>query len=116
MHFYMDNNISDEEIIAAVKQLSSEKSPGPDGYIGAFFKQCWDIIGHDVTVALRVLFPQGQMLELTQLSKHHSPKKDSAQGISDFRPISVMHSVTELLGNVPANRLALLLDLLVSRS
>jgi hypothetical protein len=57
MHFHLDNNISDEEIIAVVKQLSSEKSPGPDGYIGVFFKQCWDIIGHDVTIALRVLFP-----------------------------------------------------------
>jgi hypothetical protein len=38
-----------------VKQLSSEMSPGPDRYIGTFFKQCWDIIGHDVT--LRDLFP-----------------------------------------------------------
>jgi hypothetical protein len=29
-----------------------EKAPGPDGYIGAFYNKCWDIIKTDVVAAL----------------------------------------------------------------
>jgi hypothetical protein len=37
----LDRAISEKEIHAAVMQSASEKSPGPDGYIGAFYKVCW---------------------------------------------------------------------------
>jgi hypothetical protein len=42
--------------------------------------------------------------------------KDGAQDISDFCPISVMHSVAKLMEKVLANRLAPLLDSLVFHS
>jgi hypothetical protein len=35
---------------------ASEKAPGPDGYIGAFYKVCWDIIKSDVIAAIKENF------------------------------------------------------------
>jgi hypothetical protein len=115
---HLDSNISDEKIIAAVKQLPSEKSPGPDGFIGAFFKQCWDIIGHDVKATLRDLFALKDKCWILLNSANITllSKKDGAQEIGDYRPISVMHNVVKLLGKILANQLAPLLDILVSHS
>jgi hypothetical protein len=45
-----------EEIHIVVLQSANEKAPDPDGYIGAFFKACWDIIKHDMTAALTEIF------------------------------------------------------------
>jgi hypothetical protein len=35
-----------------IKSLPSQKSPGPDGYIGIFFKVRWNIIKSDIMAAL----------------------------------------------------------------
>jgi hypothetical protein len=39
---------SEEEVRNAINLMPSDKAPGPDGYTGAFFKKCWDIIKVDV--------------------------------------------------------------------
>jgi hypothetical protein len=41
-------------------------------------------------------------------------KKEIAQSIDDYKPISVMHRVSKILGKILANRLAPLMDGLVS--
>jgi hypothetical protein len=45
-----------DEIRRTVFSMSSDNAPGPDGYMSAFFKTCWDIIGNDLTVALNCLY------------------------------------------------------------
>ncbi|XP_019168334.1 PREDICTED: uncharacterized protein LOC109164037 [Ipomoea nil] len=40
----------EEEIKAAVFQMSSVSAAGPDGFSGAFYKACWDIIRADVVL------------------------------------------------------------------
>jgi hypothetical protein len=37
-----------EELKVAVDDLHAEKSPGPDGFIGGFYKKCWHIISADL--------------------------------------------------------------------
>ena len=39
---------TEEEIDAVVKDLPTDKSPGPDGFNNEFLKSCWDIIKGDV--------------------------------------------------------------------
>ena len=36
--------------------MPSDKAPGPDGFTGAFFKACWEIIKDDVMAAMNSLF------------------------------------------------------------
>jgi hypothetical protein len=47
---------TEAEIYAAIKETPAEKSPGPDGYIGAFYKLFWDTIKGDLTAAIREKF------------------------------------------------------------
>jgi hypothetical protein len=42
------------------------------------------------------------------------PKKDGAQNIGDYRPISIIHSVAKLMGKILANRLQLYMERLIS--
>jgi hypothetical protein len=52
----LDRAISEKEIHATVMQSASEKSPGPDGYIGAFYKVCWGIIKSDLITTIKEIF------------------------------------------------------------
>jgi hypothetical protein len=52
----LDRAISEEEIHAAIMHSASEKSPGPDGYIGAFYKVCWGIIKSDLIAVIKEIF------------------------------------------------------------
>jgi hypothetical protein len=42
------------------------------------------------------------------------PKKDGAQSLADYQPISIMHSVSKLLAKILANQLAPKMDKLIS--
>lgn len=48
----LDVLFSLDELKAAVFELHTEKAPGPDGFIGAFYRSCWDIISLDLLVAV----------------------------------------------------------------
>jgi hypothetical protein len=36
--------------------MPSDKAPGPDGFTGAFFKSCWEIIKDDIMAVVNSLF------------------------------------------------------------
>jgi hypothetical protein len=44
----MDSPFSKEEVWATIKQLPSDKAPGPDGLTGLFYKTCWSVIKGDI--------------------------------------------------------------------
>lgn len=115
----LDNQLTEEEVKRAVFEAPSEKAPGPDGFIGLFYKKCWEIIKQDyLTSALQQLFnlraDRWNLLNSANIAL--LPKKDGADTAADYRPISLMHSVTKIMGKVLANRLAPHLPALVSNS
>ena len=40
----LDDPFTEQEIMHAIKQLPSDKAPGPDGFTGLFFKTYWNTI------------------------------------------------------------------------
>jgi hypothetical protein len=44
----LDAPFLEDEVKAAIDNSPSDKAPGPDGFTGAFFKACWDIIKGDI--------------------------------------------------------------------
>jgi hypothetical protein len=105
---HLELPFSHDEIWRTVFSMSSDKSSIPDGYTGAFFKTCWDIIGNDLTDALNCLYQlnsQGFKI-LNSANIVLLPKKTEALKITDFRPSSLIHSIAKIFVKLLANRLA----------
>ena len=46
---------SELEVWETIKKMPLDKAPGPDGFMGRFYKDCWSVIKEDVMAALHVL-------------------------------------------------------------
>ncbi|GFP87665.1 line-1 retrotransposable element orf2 protein [Phtheirospermum japonicum] len=49
---YLVNNVTDDEIKAALFSIGEEKSSGPNGYTSNFFKKAWQIVGEQFCKAI----------------------------------------------------------------
>jgi mannosylglycoprotein endo-beta-mannosidase len=81
-----------------------------------FFKKCWRTIRADVSIAINSFF-NNRCRDLNLLNKANIvllPKKDGADDISDFRPISLIHMFAKIITKLLALRLAPLMDALIS--
>lgn len=115
---HLDQPFSLEELQGAISDIAAEKAPGPDGFIGLFFKKCW----HTIKVDLLNAVNQMSALDGKQWSLLNSafivliPKKDNALRPQDYRPISLTHSVAKILGKLLASRVAPQLQHIISVS
>jgi hypothetical protein len=112
----LDLPFSEEEIKVAILTTPKEQAPGPDGYIGLFFSECWEIIKQDIMAAIDqfYLINQQGMHYLNQAYVMLIPKKENPLRISDYRAISLTHSFAKLVSKLLATRLSPHLDLLIS--
>lgn len=109
--------ITADEIKQAIFSINKDKSPGPDGYTSQFFIKSWDIVGAEVTEAILEFFESGLLLK--QLN--HSiialiPKVNCPRKVGDFRPISLCNVLYKAISKILANRLSLVMSLLVDEA
>ena len=84
--------------------MPSDKAPSPNGFTGAFLKACWEIIQDDVMAAINSLFSMNaQGFEwLNSECIILLPKKADALRVTDFRPISLIHSNAKIFSKLLA--------------
>jgi mannosylglycoprotein endo-beta-mannosidase len=95
---------SEAEVKGAIYQMPSDKAPGPDGFTGAFFKKCWQIIKEDL---MGVINQFGNLHAenfhwLNSANIALLPKKDGAEEVGDFRPISFIHAIAKIISKMLA--------------
>ncbi|GJQ92981.1 hypothetical protein Tco_0004120 [Tanacetum coccineum] len=111
----MVRTVSSQEVKTAIFFMGNDKSPGPDGFTAAFFKDTWDIIGPDVTRAVCEFFINGHLLrELNHTIIALIPKVNSPARVNDYRPISCCNVLFKCISKIIANRLKDSLKRLVS--
>nr|XP_029146996.1 uncharacterized protein LOC114924945 [Arachis hypogaea] len=81
------------EVKEALDNMSSFKAPGPDGFQVFFFKEYWDVVGHEVWRTVQKAF-LGETLSHSLLETLIVliPKCDPPTRLKDFRPISLCNA------------------------
>ncbi|GKB03120.1 auxin efflux carrier, partial [Tanacetum coccineum] len=60
---HMVRTMTNQEVKEAMFSMGDDKSPGLGGYTAAFFKEAWEIVGTEVTQAIREFFINGNILK-----------------------------------------------------
>ncbi|GJR51854.1 RNA-directed DNA polymerase, eukaryota [Tanacetum coccineum] len=87
----MEMEISKDEVKRAVWDCGTDKAPGLDGFTFGFFRHFWYLVGEEVFDAI-----------------------PDANGVKDFRPISLIGSIYKIIAKILANRLVNVLEDLVN--
>ena len=53
---HLEEEFSEGELKAVISDIASEKAPGPDGFIGLFYKRSWDVIKNDLMEAVNFFY------------------------------------------------------------
>ncbi|GJX52930.1 hypothetical protein Tco_0281299 [Tanacetum coccineum] len=107
--------VTPEEVKDAIFSMGNDKSPGPDGYTTAFFKEVWEIVANDVTKAVQEFFINGTLLkELNHTIIALILKVAAPSRINDYRPISCCNVLFKCISKIISNRIKDCLKFLIS--
>jgi hypothetical protein len=114
----MGKPFTEEEDRNTINQMPSDKAPGPDGFTGIFFKRCWDIIKGDV---MKVIERFGDLHVhnfhlLNSANVALLRKKEGAEEVSYFRPISLIYTIAKIIAKMLGLRLTPFINELVSNA
>ncbi|KAK8314530.1 hypothetical protein V6Z12_D01G177900 [Gossypium hirsutum] len=110
MNCFLNREFSDEEIMAAFKQMDPRKAPGIDGLSGSFFKEHWAVVGSDVINTCSDILNGKKNVEcLNDTLLILIPKIKNPSEMSNFRPISLCRVIYKIISKTLANRLKVVL-------
>jgi hypothetical protein len=114
----LEADISRKEVKSAILEMPKVNAPGPDGFLGAFYSSCWATVQRDVVQAMRQLaqFWGNNFNLLNMANIVLLPKKEMVEGIRDYCPISLVHSIAKIFSKILASRFAPRLVEMVSAS
>ncbi len=128
-HLFRQRRLSDDErgmliapfslveIKAAIFQLGGDKAPGPNGFPLSFYQAFWEVLKDDIFKIFTDLH-EGRIhtgpIDYSYICL--IPKKEGPTRVSDFQPISLLNGIQKIISKVLANRVAPVLQELVSQS
>lgn len=95
----LEDHFGEEEIKNVIMHLPNEKAPGPDGFIGLFYKKCWPIIRDDLIAALQAFHSlRTQKLELVnEANVLLIPKTNDSTSVTDSGRLASLTAWLRLL-------------------
>ncbi|WZZ38401.1 hypothetical protein YC2023_034660 [Brassica napus] len=108
---------SDEEVKSTLFVMPKNKAPDPDGYSAEFFWEAWEIVGKDLTDAVKEFFVAGRMLrQFNTTAISLIPKIVGADQLHLFRPISLCSTVYKVMARLLKKKLKLCVAEIVQRN
>ncbi|XP_077228456.1 uncharacterized protein LOC143861414 [Tasmannia lanceolata] len=111
---WLTRPILKEEIENVIRFCDGDKSPGPDGFNGQFFKSFWYLIGDEVCSAILDFFKKGKLLKsVNSTFICLIPKKSDSNSPDQYRPISLCNFLYKIISKILASRLkTILIDII----
>ena len=114
----IEGELSENEILTALKNMKNNKSPGSDGFTSEFYKFFWQDVKHFILRSLNEGYRKGE-LSITQkqgiitcIPKGNKPR----QFLKNWRPITLLNITYKLASACIANRLKTVLDSIISKT
>jgi hypothetical protein len=106
-----------EEVKVTVWDCDNYKCPGPDGISFGFIKEFWDLLKVDVMHFIMEFHRNGRLTKgINSTFIDLIPKVARPQRLNDFRPISLVGSMYNILSKVLANRIRMIMSSVISDS
>jgi hypothetical protein len=102
------DDFTEKEVHNAIKDLPSDKAPRPDRFTCVFFKSCWSIMKDD---HMKIIAPFYNSANIVLILK-----KVGAEGITNYRPISLIHVVAKIVAKMMTTRSTPFMNSIVSRA
>lgn len=103
-----------EEVRRAVFGMKRFGSPGPDGIQAAFYQDYWDTVGRAITKLVNSALSTGMVLwKILDSFISLIPKKDNPENVGDFKPITLLNVIFNVISKVIVNRFRPLMTKLV---
>ncbi|XP_019265755.1 PREDICTED: uncharacterized protein LOC109243301 [Nicotiana attenuata] len=110
-------NVTNEEILAAIKDMPHDKAPGIDGFPIEFFTTQWTVVGSEVCAAVKEFFEIGTIhkgMNCTAVTV--IPKVPNPSQVKEFRPIACCTTLYEIITKVITNRIKSVMGDLIGES
>jgi hypothetical protein len=112
----LTEDITLEEVKAAVMASPKGKSPGEDGIVAELYQIMWPIIGETLLEVYTDLWQHGIPEEMLKGVIVFIPKKAGASSVKDYRPLTLLNVDGKAYARLLATRLTRLLDKLLHPS
>ncbi|CAN4090148.1 unnamed protein product [Withania somnifera] len=111
---WLQRPFSEAEVLNIVKQCDGDKAPGPDGFSMSFFKFFWETLKDDLMQTIQN-FHQNEIFEKSFNATFVAliPKKNGAEELKDFRPISLIGGVYKIIAKLITERMKTVIGSLV---
>jgi hypothetical protein len=112
---FLEAPFLEKEVKDVIFSMNGNKTPGSDGFSLAFFQACWDVLKEDIMAVFSDFHVCGKFeksFNFTFISL--IPKVSRALELKDFRPISLMSGIYNIISKVLANRLRLVMNNIIS--
>ena len=87
-----EGQMSLDEMTLALKSMSNNKAPGPDGLSVEFYVKFWDRLGPYLCRVLNTCYRAGEMCESMKTSNTRVIfKKGDRKNLKNWRPISLLN-------------------------
>jgi hypothetical protein len=111
----LDASVTESEVLAALKSLNKNKSPGVDGLTPEFYLKFWDALRTPFMGMVRDSFSKCRLPRSTCTAIISMiPKSSTAEAVGDLRPLSLTNTDYKIIAKTLANRLSGVIDTVVS--